>query len=119
MATLYERLGKGDGIRRIVDHTMAAHLANPVIKSRFEGIKDLDHAKAMAWGFFCAGSGGPEPYAGRDMREAHRHMNISEQEYLAGCDDILLALDKSGMDQETRKDVLAILYSLKDDIIRV
>lgn len=119
MAPLYDRLGGGEGIRRIVDDVMAAHLANPLIKARFEGIADLGHAKDMACAFFCAGSGGTEAYTGRDMLTAHRHMNISEQEYLAAVDDVLGALDKNGLGQDVRSEVLAILYSLKDQIIRV
>ena len=46
-------------------------------------------------------------------------MNISEQEYLAVMDDIIGAMDKYGLGQDTKKDVIAILYSLKDQIIRV
>ena len=34
-------------------------------------------------------------------------------------DDVMWALDKHGMTGETKKDVLAILYSLKAEIIRV
>jgi hemoglobin len=34
-------------------------------------------------------------------------------------DDILYALDKNKVDEQTRKDVLAIAYSLKDQMIRV
>lgn len=116
---LYQRLGEADGIRNLVDDVMAAHLANPLIKTRFEGIKDLDRAKRMAREFFGAGSGGPAPYTGKDMVAAHKGMNISEQEYLAATDDILGAMDKHKYDDETKKDVLAIIYSLKDHIMRV
>ena len=92
---------------------------NPVVKVRYEAIEDLDHAKQMAAEFFAAGSGGPDPYTGRDMLTAHRGMNVSEQEFIAVVDDILWALDKHGMTDDTKKDVLAILYSLKGEIIRV
>ncbi len=117
--SLYERLGGADGIRRLVDDVMAAHLQNPVVQTRFQNIKDIEHAKKMAWEFFCAGAGGPQPYSGRDMRTTHRGMNISEQEYLAVMDDIMGALDANRIDDATKKDVLAILYSLKEEIIRV
>lgn len=117
--SLYERLGQKDGITRIVDDVMANHLANPVVQTRFENIKDLDHAKRMAAEFFCAGCGGPDPYTGRDMLATHRGMNISEQEYVAVMDDILVALDKNGIDRVTRNEVVAVLYSLKNEIIRV
>ena len=118
-ATLYERLGSAQGISRIVDDVIAAHLANPLVKTRFENIADLEHAKRMAREFFCAGAGGPEAYTGRDMRTAHRGMNISEQEFLAVMDDIVGALAKNRIDEATRNDVVAILYSLKGDILRV
>lgn len=117
--TLYQRLGEAAGIARLVDDVMAAHLANAIIKPRFENIKDLDHAKRMAREFFCAGSGGPEPYTGKDMLAAHKGMNISEQEYLAATDDIVGAMDKHKYDEETKNDVIAILYALKGNIIRV
>ena len=117
--SLYERLGQKDGITRSVDNVMTNHLSNPVVRTRFANIKDLDHARRMATEFFCAGCGGPEPYTGRDMLTTHRGMNISEQEYLAVMDDILGALGKHGIDQATQNEVVAILYSLKNEIIRV
>ena len=117
--SLYERLGSKGGISRLVDDVVAAHLSNPIVKTRFENVKDMPHLKKMACEFFCAGSGGPEAYTGKDMRAAHKGMNISEQEYLAVMDDIVGALDRNKLDEETKKDVIAILYSLKGDIIRV
>lgn len=117
--TLYQRLGGADGIARIVDDLMAAHLVNPLIKTRFEKIEDMEHAKKMGREFFCAGAGGPNPYTGKDMLTAHKGMNISEQEYLATMDDIVGALNKQKLDDATKNDVIAILYSLKDNIIRV
>jgi hemoglobin len=73
----------------------------------------------MAREFFGAGAGGPEPYTGRDMLTTHKGMNISEQEYLAVMDDIVGAMDKNGVGEDAKKDVIAILYSLKGEIIRV
>ncbi len=112
MDSLYVRLGKKEGIARIVSDVMAAHLANPAVKTRFENIKDMEHAKRMATEFFCAGCGGPETYTGRDMLTTHRGMNISEQEYIAVMDDILGALEKNGIEQQMRNEVVAILYSM-------
>jgi hemoglobin len=117
--TLYQRLGEAAGIARLVEDVMAAHLANPLIKPRFEAIKDLERAKKMAREFFCAGAGGPEPYTGKDMLTAHKGMNVSEQEYLAATDDIVGAMEKNKYDEETKGDVIKILYSLKSNIIRV
>lgn len=117
--SLYERLGGAAGIDKIVDSAIAAHLENPIIGTRFVNARDLDRAKRMAKEFFAHGSsGGALPYSGKDMAAAHRGMNISEQEYLAATDDILGALEQHRIDEATRNDVLAILYSLKSAIIR-
>ena len=117
--TLYQRLGGATGIAKFVDDATAAHLANPLVKDRFENVQDLDRAKKMAREFFCAGSGGPETYTGKDMLATHKGMNISEQEYLAVMDDIVGAMGKNGLGDEVKNDVIAILYSLKGNIIRV
>ena len=34
-------------------------------------------------------------------------------------DDIVGVMNKNGLDEDAKKDVIAILYSLKDQIIRV
>lgn len=117
--TLYERLGGAGAIAQLVEDAVAAHLNNPVVQTRFVNTKDIEHAKKMSREFFCAGAGGPETYTGRDMLTAHRGMNISEQEFIAVVDDILGAMDKNQVGETEQKDVLAILYSLKGDIIRV
>jgi hemoglobin len=46
-------------------------------------------------------------------------MNISEQEFIAAVDDILSAMDKNNLADDVKKDVLAVLYSLKGQVIRV
>ncbi len=117
--TLHERLGNTKGIARLVDDAVNARLANPIIKTRFENNKDIEHARKMSVAFFCAGSGGPESYPGRDLITTHKAMNISDQEFIAVVDDILGAMDKNNLGEAEKKDVLAILYSLKGQVIHV
>jgi hemoglobin len=118
-ATLYDRLGQNAGITRIVNDVVDAHLANPLVSARYQVVKDMPRLRQTAIEFFCAGSGGPEPYTGRDMLSTHKGMNISEQEYMGVMDDILGTLEKHNIDAGTRGEVTAILYSLKGEILRV
>lgn len=117
--TLYERLGRLEGITDLVSDAVDLHLKNPIIKTRFENASDINHAKKMSVEFFCAGSGGPESYSGRDLITAHTGMNISEQEFIAVVDDIIEAMDMNNIGENEKKDVLSILYSLKAQIIRI
>jgi hemoglobin len=116
--TLYQRLGGADRIAAIVDEAVDRHAANPVLAPRFRA-KDLPKLKQLGAQFFCAGIGGPQRYEGRDLRAAHAGMNISEQEYIATMDDIVAALNTHGVRQQEVAEVVAILYSLKDQVMRL
>lgn len=119
--TLFERLGGRDGISRIVDDTVENHMNNLAVNSRFlpfkESPKQLEVIKNHTIAFFETGSGGPSAYKGRDMETTHKGMNISPAEYMHVMDDIIRALDKNGIDENSKKDVLTILWSLKGTII--
>ena len=118
-ASLFERLGGHDGITRLVTDIVDNHYRNPLIKTRFEQIKDRAAVERHSVEFLSAGSGGPQAYTGRDLLTTHKGMNISEQEFIAATDDVLAALEKNGIDAPTRNDVLAIFWSLKGEVIRV
>ena len=119
--SLFDRLGGKSGISAIVDNTVNAHMKNAAINSRFlpylEEPERLAQIKQHTVEFFSAGSGGPAAYSGKDMITAHKGMNISPAEYMHAIDDIFIALDIQSVDDNTKKDVLAILWSLKDMII--
>lgn len=131
-ASLYERLGGEAKIAEIVSETLELHLNNPAVSPRFRhAIARMaaahagDEAAAVAKlkrttvDFFGAGSGGPQKYTGRTMRDTHAGMNISEQEFLAVMDDIVQAMEKVGVGPQEKGEVIAILYSLKGDIVRI
>ncbi len=121
MKTLFERLGGRDGISMIVDDTVENHMGNPNVNARFLPLQDnpeqLAIIKSHTIDFFVAGSGGPASYGGKDMVSAHKGMNISAAEYMHVIDDIFMALDKNAIDEDSKKDVLAILWSLKGMIM--
>jgi hemoglobin len=122
-ATLFERLGGTAGIAKIVDDIIAAHMENPAINARYLPLlRDRDRLALVTkhvCHFLEAGSGGPTPYGGRSMRDTHRGMNINATEYLAVIDDIMKGLRKHDVDEQTQKDVLAICYSLKEEIMHL
>lgn len=117
--TLYERLGCREGITRITADLMKNHLANPLVNARYINSEDLERVERRAVEFFCAGTGGPEKYTGKDMLATHKGMNINEQEFMAVLDDAMDALQKNGIDEATRNEVLAVLWSMRREVVRV
>lgn len=116
--SLYERLGQAEGITAIVDEAVDRHAVNPLLAPRFSG-KDLTHAKQMGAQFCCMGAGGPQSYEGRDLRTAHAGMNINEQELIATIDDFVAAMQRQGVGATEVNEVVAILYSLKGEVLRI
>ena len=53
------------------------------------------------------------------MLTAHRGMNIDGAEFVAALDDAMAALDKNGIGQREKEEVLFFLYSLKKDVVNV
>ena len=117
--TLYDRLGRREGITRITADLMKNHLSNPLVKMRFMASEDLERVERRAVEFFCAGTGGPEAYTGNDMLATHKGMNISEQEFMAVIDDAMDALEKNDIDLPTRNEVLGVLWSMRREVTRV
>ena len=109
------------GITSIVDEVVETHMQNPSVSARFLPYKEqpekLAIIKKHTVDFFSAGSGGPVTYTGRDMPTTHKGMNISPSEYMYVIDDIIQVLEKYKIDEGSKKDVLAILWSLKGMII--
>jgi hemoglobin len=121
--SLFERLGGSPGIKAIVDDLVAAHMENAVIGSRFrpylETPDKVSSIKEHVCRFFEMGSGGPQNYQGKGMRGAHQGMNINEAELVAALDDTMMVLKKHGVDEQSQKDVLAIMWSLKGEVLHV
>jgi hemoglobin len=117
--TLYERLGRREGITRITADLIKNHMANPLVKVRFMNSEDLTRVERRVVEFFCAGSGGPEQYTGKDMMATHKGMNINEQEFMAAIDDVMDALQKNNIEDATRNEVLAVLWSMRREVLRV
>lgn len=114
--SLYERLGGAEGVAAIARDIVALHLQNPSIKTRFEA-SDRDELVEHVRTFIGAGTGGAEVYAGRDMPSAHKGMNVNERELIAAIDDVMKALEQNGVGEGERREMLAILYSLKGEVL--
>jgi hemoglobin len=117
-ASLYERLGGEEKIRAVVTDILALHHANPTISPRYDNAKKSDAELIdLVVDLIGSGTGGPQEYKGMSMPEAHKGMNVSEAEFVAVLDDILEAMEKHGVGERERAEMLAIAYGMKADIV--
>ncbi len=117
-ATLFERLGGEANIVAISNDIVDNHMANAEINKRFVD-SDSDKLKKMVADFFITGSGGPNVYEGEGMLAVHKGMNISDNEYMSAVDDVMQALDKNGIGDAEKAEVLYIFYSLRPEVVAV
>lgn len=117
--SLYERIGGYDAIAALTDDVITKMVANPQLKSFFAG--HSTDSKMRIRGHFvdqlCAAFGGPCTYKGRKTKTAHKGLGISESDWELTVKIIVKALDKLKVPPKEQNEVLAIVSSLKQDIV--
>lgn len=63
-------------------------------------------------------TGGPCKYTGRTMKEAHQHLNITQAQWDAMVADFKTTLDKFKVPQSEQQELITIVGSTKNDIVR-
>ncbi|MFK8027333.1 MAG: group 1 truncated hemoglobin [Gammaproteobacteria bacterium] len=115
--SLYDRIGGEKKARAIVSDIWDNHSKNPIVKDRFAK-SNPDYVKQRVFEIFAAATGATDvSYGGLDMKAAHTGMNISEMEFNAVVDDVLAACASNGVPQQEMNEVLAILWSVRKDIV--
>jgi hemoglobin len=114
--SLYDRLGGQPAITAVVDD----FVANVAADSRINGFfarTDIPRLKKNLSDQICAGTGGPCTYTGRDMRSAHKGMNITDAQFDALVEDLVKTLDKFKVPAKEKGELLAVLGPMKPQIV--
>ncbi len=131
--TLYERLGKVDGISRIVDQLIAnvgAECATPssvllrthsdLLASTLPGSADPTRLERLRGHFIDqlgANSGGPATYSGMNMVMAHLGMAITPQEFAIWREQLRKSLDTNMVGAQEQTEVFAIMDGMQAQIV--
>ena len=133
--TLYERLGGADGVRRIVDDFVDRALADPRANWRRQGIQSggvigigqhsvewtptpegVRLLKQRMAEFIALATGGPSVYQGRNIKDLHKGMRITNAEFDATVGDLKASLDALRLPTEEQKELLAIFESTRPQV---
>jgi len=121
--SLYDRLGGAYAIATVVDAFIEKLLvndtlnANPAIREARSRVPKAGlkfHVTALV----CQVTGGPQTYTGRSMKDAHRHLHITEREWDAMVHDFVEVLDQFKVPKAEQAELLTIVGSTKGDIVQ-
>lgn len=78
--SIFELIGGPPAMTAAVDDFYRRVMADPALSPYFDGI-DMRRLKNHQRAFISAAIGGPEPYVGRSMREAHALFDIQPEHF--------------------------------------
>jgi len=120
--SLYERLGGVYAIATVVDAFIEKLLVNDTLNAN-PAIRDArSHVpkaglKFQVTALVCQVTGGPQIYNGRSMKDAHRHLRITQKEWDAMVHDFVAVLDQFKVPKAEQTELLTIVGSTKGDIV--
>jgi hemoglobin len=120
--SLYDRLGGVYNISVVVDDFIGRVMGDPRLNANPR--VDEAHHRVSPQGFkyyvteqLCEAAGGPQRYSGRTMGDTHRHLMITDEEWVAFMEDLQQSLDRFEVPQPEQDEVKAIVESTKEAIV--
>lgn len=119
---LYERLGGLKGITVVVDDFINRLVSNKTLNKNpaiNAGRKSspAPYLKFQVSQLICELAGGPCKYTGKEMKESHAHLNISEKEWNVMAKDFQKSLDKFKVPAAEQKELFDMVGKTKGDIV--
>ena len=117
--SLYERLGGYDALTAVANDLLP-RLQGDAQLGRFwknRGEDGVRREKQLLIDYLCASTGGPMYYTGRDMRTSHQGMKITESDWAIFLGHAGATLEAFRVPLAERDEVVAIVLSLKPDIV--
>lgn len=116
--SLYERIGGKAAVEAAVDKFYEKVLAHDSIKSFFEGV-DMKRQIGKQKVFLTYAFGGPVKYEGKDMREAHKHLLLTDAHFNAVAGHLQSTLEELNVPPELVSEVMTIAASTHDDVLNL
>lgn len=117
--SLYERVGGYNALAAVVDDFIGRLVSDKQFEKFFRGFS-TDSKKRIRQHIldqFCAATGGPCVYTGRDMKTTHGGLGITEAEWNAAAKHLAASLDKFKVPEKEKGELLAFVTTLKKDIV--
>jgi hemoglobin len=114
--SIYDVLGRERGVTEAVNRFYERVLDDPQLVHYFDGV-DMNRLRWHQAKLLTAVTGGPDEYEGRDLKEAHRHLGISEDDFDRVVEHLVAVLHDGGVDDATIGQIGTVLVGYKGDIV--
>lgn len=112
----YDKVGGGPAVTAVVDRFYQILLDDPGLARYFEGT-DLARLKRHQVLLISQVLGGPASYDGRDLRQAHKGMAISREDFALVVTYLAQALTEAGVEDDVIGRVGATLGAAEGDVV--
>ena len=117
--SLYARLGGYDAIAAVVDDFVGRLVADKGLNKFFVGHSEdsLKKIRMHVINQLCEATRGPCNYTGRDMKTSHHGLGITGDDWDAAAAHLVESLDKFKVPKAEKDELLAIVITLRKDIV--
>lgn len=121
--SLYERLGGVNAIAMVVDRFSDEIVKNPKLNANpalkeWNKTGQLPGLKFMRTLWVSKATGGPFEYTGKDMREAHKGLHITSEEFDEVGAEIGRALDHFKVPAREKQELIAAIVARKGEVVK-
>ena len=115
-ASLYHRLGGRAAMNAAISLFYKKVLADKKVNHFFEDVNMKRQANKQK-AFLSAAFGSPVPWTGKDMRKAHKHLDLKESDFGAIAGHLQATLQELKIKPDLIKEVMTIAASTHDAVL--
>ena len=119
---LWDRLGGEPAVKAVIHDFVDKAATDPKVDFSRGGKYKLDDAavanlEKLLVELVSATTGGPLKYTGRDMKESHKGMGITDEQFGALAADLIAVLKEYKVPQKELEELIGIIATTKKDIV--
>lgn len=115
--SLYETLGKHEGLRKVVNKMFDLMLFDENVKHYYDKVTDMNKLKELYTDFLSRLFGGPELYQGKNIKEIHAPFKLSEKDFNVFTIHLMEAMKQLSVPDKNAHDASLLVEGVKKQII--
>ncbi|EAR82986.2 protozoan/cyanobacterial globin family protein (macronuclear) [Tetrahymena thermophila SB210] len=114
--SIYDQIGGEKAMEQAVEIFYKRMLEDPKVSGFFKPI-DMTKQKQMQKAFLAMALGGPKEYKGRNMKDAHSHLNLTDEHFDVTVGHLIGTLKQLNVDDKIIKQIGVQIEPLRKDIV--